>query len=49
MFEVTQLGRGGARIRTQAVRLQIYALRVGVGGVHPAHNRLSRKLTDEKA
>lgn len=42
MPEVTQLGGGGARIRTQAVWLLIGALRVGEA--HSAHSRLSRKL-----
>lgn len=44
LLEVTQLGRGGARITTQAVRLQISALRVE--GTHSTHSRLSRKLVD---
>lgn len=42
--EVTQLGRGGARIRTQTVWPQIYAPRVE--GAHFVNNRLSRKLVD---
>lgn len=44
LLEVTQLGRGGARITTRAVRLQISALRVE--GTHSTHSRLSRKLVD---
>lgn len=44
MPEVTQLGGSRARIRTQAVWLQICTLRVGEA--HSAHSRLSRKLID---
>ena len=44
MCKDTQVGRGGARITTHAVRLQISALRVE--GTHSTHSRLSKKLVD---
>ena len=46
--EITQLGRGGGRIRTQVVCLQICAPGTGVGREYSAHSRLSRKLIDVK-
>lgn len=48
MPEITQLGRGGGKIRTQVVWLQICALGTGVGREYSAHSRLSRKLIDVK-